>query len=328
MNHYWIELNKLLLIWLACFILTLAGSYIIIPYLRKLKFGQTVRLEGPEKHLSKAGTPTMGGMIFPFILIPVISLAGNLTPQIVAFMTVTVLSGFIGFIDDWIKVAKKRSMGFRAREKMACQILLATGFSLWLYFKGETLILVPFAGEINLGVWRILLDIVAFTATVNAVNFTDGLDGLASGTVSVSAVTFGVMAFMTGSTGLTLCAVVLMGICSGFLWVNVYPARLFMGDTGSLTLGGAIAAIAMMLRLEILILVVGGIFVAEMLSVVIQVISFKTTGKRVFKMSPIHHHFEKLGYHETTITLRFCLVSMLLAIGGFNLFLATGVIAK
>jgi phospho-N-acetylmuramoyl-pentapeptide-transferase len=270
----------------------------------------------------------MGGMIFPFILLLVISLAGNLTPEIWAFIIVTAISGFIGFIDDWIKVAKKRSMGFKAREKMACQILLAAGFSLWLYFKGETLILVPFAGEINLGVWRIVLDILAFTATVNAVNFTDGLDGLASGTVSVSALTFGIMAFMAGSVDLTVCSIALMGICMGFLWVNVYPARLFMGDTGSLTLGGAIAAIAMMLKLELLIIVVGGIFVAEMLSVIIQVISFKTTGKRVFKMSPIHHHFEKLGYHETTITLRFCLVSVLLAIGGFNLFLTTGVIAK
>jgi phospho-N-acetylmuramoyl-pentapeptide-transferase len=173
-----------------------------------------------------------------------------------------------------------------------------------------------------------VLDILAFTATVNAVNFTDGLDGLASGTVSVSALTFGIMAFMAGSVDLTVCSIALMGICMGFLWVNVYPARLFMGDTGSLTLGGAIAAIAMMLKLELLIIVVGGIFVAEMLSVIIQVISFKTTGKRVFKMSPIHHHFEKLGYHETTITLRFCLVSVLLAIGGFNLFLTTGVIAK
>jgi len=219
-------------------------------------------------------------------------------------------------------------MGFRAREKLLCQFILATGFAIWLYMRGETSVLIPFMGETDLGVLRIFLDILAFTATVNAINFTDGLDGLASGTVSVSLLAFGLMAFMLKIVDLSLCSVVITGICMGFLWLNVYPARLFMGDTGSLTLGGAVAALAILLKVELLIIVVGGIFVAEMLSVIIQVISFKTTGKRVFKMSPIHHHFEKLGYHETTITARFCLVSILLAIAGLNLFWTMKVIGN
>jgi len=321
-------INKILFIWPIAFLLTAIGDYILIPYLQKLKFGQYIRPEGPEMHLSKAGTPTMGGIIFPFILVIVVSLLVGVTPELVVFMIVSLISGFIGFIDDWLKVVKKRSMGFRAREKMACQLLLAAGLALWLYSKGETFILVPFIGEVNLGIWRIVLDILAFTATVNAVNFTDGLDGLASSTVSVSAITFSFMAFMMEYKGLALGGIVLTGICMGFLWLNVYPARLFMGDTGSLTLGGAIAVMAILLRLELLIIVVGGIFVLEMLSVIIQVISYKTTGKRVFKMSPIHHHFEKLGYHETTITVRFCLVSMLFAIGGLNLFWVMKAIGK
>jgi len=152
-------------------------------------------------------------------------------------------------------------------------------------------------------------------------NFADALDGLAGGTVSVSALTFGLMSYCLGHKELFDCAILLAGICGGFLWVNVYPARLFMGDSGSLMLGGAIASLAIILKLEIFIIIVGGIFVAEALSVIIQVTSYKTTGKRVFKMSPIHHHFEKCGYHETTITLRFCMVAILFAIVGLNLFL-------
>ena len=304
------------------------SGYILIPYLQKLKFGQNIRPEGPEAHLSKAGTPTMGGLIFPFVLIPVILLSVEVTPEVIAFIVVSVLSGIIGFVDDWIKVVKKRSLGFRAREKLLCQFILAIGFVVWLYMRGETSILIPFLGEVDLGIFRPILAVLAFTATINAVNFTDGLDGLASGTIAVAISAFGLMAFMMGYGELSFCAIVITGICMGFLWLNVYPARLFMGDTGSLTLGGAVTALAILLKLELLIIIVGGIFVAEMLSVIIQVISFKTTGKRVFKMSPIHHHFEKLGYHETTITARFCLVSILLAILGLNLFWTTKVIGN
>jgi len=275
------KINEGLIIWLISFLLTIFFSYQLIPYLKKLKFGQTVRLEGPEKHLSKAGTPTMGGVIFPLVLCTI--LLWNRSIEVIVVLLISIGCSVIGFIDDWIKVKKKNSLGFRAREKFLCQIILGVTLSLWLYYRGETSILIPFMGEVKLGFWRVILDILAFTNTINAVNFTDGLDGLASGNAIISASTFGIMAFLLGNTGLSLCAITVVGICSGFLWVNVYPARLFMGDVGSLTLGGALAGIAIILKLEVFILVVGAIFVAEILSVIIQVISFKTTGKRVLR---------------------------------------------
>ncbi len=289
---------------------------LIIPLLHKLKFGQSIRQEGPQSHQAKAGTPTMGGIIILVALI---------VPMLIFFadkaiiwlaLFVTVGHGLLGFLDDFIKVVLKRNLGLKARQKLLGQIIMAVGlaFIATTYFGLGTDIWLPFLGEsIDFGPFYFIVIFLVLIGTTNAVNLTDGLDGLAAGTTVVAAATYAIICYYFGKWELAAFSLALAGGCLGFLKYNAHPARVFMGDTGSLALGGALATVAVMTKTEFLLVIVGGVYVVETLSVMIQVISFKTTGKRVFKMSPIHHHFELSGWPEQKVVGVFWLAGLLLS---------------
>ena len=300
---------------MAFAIAILAGP-LVIPMLKRLKFGQSIREEGPERHYAKAGTPTMGGVLLLVALtIPCLLFAGN-NPEVLLALFVTLGHGLIGFLDDFIKVVLKRSLGLKARQKLLGQIIMALALSYIasIYFGRGTDIWIPVWGvTIDFGALYYLLIFVVLVGTTNAVNLTDGLDGLAAGTTTVAALAYAVVALSFGKPDLAVFCVALAGACLGFLRYNAHPAKVFMGDTGSLALGGALAAVAVMTKTEFLLVIVGGVFVIEALSVIIQVISFKSTGKRVFKMSPIHHHFELSGWSETKVVTVFWLAGAVFA---------------
>ncbi len=300
---------------MAFAIAILAGP-LVIPMLKRLKFGQSIREEGPERHYAKAGTPTMGGVLLLVALtIPCLIFAGN-NPEVLLALFVTLGHGLIGFLDDFIKVVLKRSLGLKARQKLLGQIIMALALSYIasIYFGRGTDIWIPVWGvTIDFGALYYLLIFVVLVGTTNAVNLTDGLDGLAAGTTTVAALAYAVVALSFGKPDLAVFCVALAGACLGFLRYNAHPAKVFMGDTGSLALGGALAAVAVMTKTEFLLVIVGGVFVIEALSVIIQVISFKSTGKRVFKMSPIHHHFELSGWSETKVVTVFWLAGAVFA---------------
>ncbi len=290
---------------------------LLIPLLRRLKVGQWVRDDGPQRHLTKTGTPTMGGMMF---LTGILVAAGLWIPanrELFVLLAVTLGYGLIGFIDDYIKVVMRRPLGLRAREKLAGQIFLGLILgivSVWGLDRG-TEVLIPFSGiSFDLGYGYVLFALLVAVASANAVNLTDGLDGLAAGTVLIAAGAFAVISLFLNQTGLALYSLAIVGGCLGFLYYNRYPARVFMGDTGSLALGGALAALAVLTRAELLLFVVGGVFVLEVLSVIIQVVSFQTTGRRVFLMAPLHHHFELAGWSEVKVVRVFWLVAFMLAL--------------
>lgn len=300
---------------LAFAIAIMAGP-LVIPMLKRLKFGQSIREEGPERHYAKAGTPTMGGVLLLMALtIPSLIFAGN-NPEVQLALFVTLGHGLIGFLDDFIKVVLKRSLGLKARQKLLGQIIMALALSYIasIYFGRGTDIWIPVWGvTIDFGALYYLLIFIVLVGTTNAVNLTDGLDGLAAGTTTVAALAYAVVSLSFGKPDLAIFCVALAGACLGFLRYNAYPAKVFMGDTGSLALGGALAAVAVMTKTEFLLVIVGGVFVIEALSVIIQVISFKSTGKRVFKMSPIHHHFELSGWSETKVVTVFWLAGAVFA---------------
>ncbi|MDD3832587.1 MAG: phospho-N-acetylmuramoyl-pentapeptide-transferase [Oscillospiraceae bacterium] len=311
----------------AAFILAALGGRWVIPALRRLKFGQTIRDIGPVWHKKKQGIPTMGGVLF--IGGTVIVFAGaiaicELVLNIKVFgatqLTLTRLFGGIimalccgalGFADDYIKVVKKRNLGLTARQKLFGQMLVALGYSLSLYMAGGTSLYVPFMGEINFGIWFIPFCIFVVLCMTNAVNLTDGVDGLC-GTVSFTATLFFIVAAGLGHFfGMGLLAASFAGSLAGFLVWNINPARVFMGDTGSLFIGGILTAFAFGINQPFLLVPVGIIYIAEMLSVVLQVLYFKAThGKRLFKMSPLHHHFEMSGMSENRIVVNFTLVTL------------------
>lgn len=299
------------------FVIALILGPLTIPVLRKLKFGQSIREEGPARHYAKAGTPTMGGVIILVaMVIPTLIYAGN-SSEVWLALFVTIGHGLIGFIDDYIKVVLKRNLGLKARQKLLGQVImaLALAFIATKYFGLHTDIWIPGLGaNIDLGPLYYILIFLVLVGTTNAVNLTDGLDGLAAGTTTCAAVAYAVIALSFNKPDLAIFCVALAGATLGFLRYNAYPAKVFMGDTGSLALGGALAAVAVMTKTELLLVVVGGVFVLEALSVIIQVISFKSTGKRVFRMSPIHHHFELGGWSETKVVTVFWLVGALFAI--------------
>ncbi|WP_371371342.1 phospho-N-acetylmuramoyl-pentapeptide-transferase [Sporomusa aerivorans] len=299
------------------FAIAIIAGPLIIPMLRRLKFGQSIREEGPERHYAKAGTPTMGGIIIILALIvPSLMFAGA-NPEVLLALFVTLGHGLIGFLDDFIKVVLKRSLGLKARQKLLGQIIMALALSYiaGIYFgRGTDLWLPVFGFNIDLGALYYLLIFLVLVGTTNAVNLTDGLDGLAAGTTTVAALAYAVISLYFGKPHLAIFCVALAGACLGFLRYNAYPAKIFMGDTGSLALGGALAAVAVMTKTEFLLIIVGGVFVIEALSVIIQVISFKSTGRRVFKMSPIHHHFELSGWTETKVVTVFWLTGLLFAV--------------
>lgn len=297
-------------------IIALALGPLLIPVLRRLKFGQSIREEGPKSHMAKAGTPTMGGiLILAGLVVPSVIFAGK-SAEVWLALFVTVGHGLIGFLDDYIKVVLKRNLGLRAREKLLGQIVMSVvlAYIATAYFGRGTDIWIPFFEvTLDFGLLYYVGIVLFIIFTSNAVNLTDGLDGLAAGTMVIAAFCYAVIALYLGHEPLAVFCVALAGGALGFLRYNAHPARVFMGDTGSLAMGGALASVAVLTKTEILMVIIGGVFMIEGLSVVIQVASFKTTGKRVFKMSPIHHHFELSGWSETKVVKVFWLVGTLFA---------------
>jgi phospho-N-acetylmuramoyl-pentapeptide-transferase len=298
-----------------------------IDYLRLKEFGQQIREEGPAGHHGKAGTPTIGGLaIFLSILVPFLILSEYRAASLAVLGTALAMAA-LGFADDIIKLRKRRSLGVSGKTKLFVQAL--TAIALWLVVTeyveiNDTLRLRVIDASVELGyVYPVLIFLVLAGAT-NGVNLTDGLDGLAAGCAAIVFLTFTVMTFITpGQQDLALLSACLVGGCVGFLWFNSFPASVFMGDTGSLGLGGAIAALAVMTKTEVLLILIGGIFVIEALSVAIQVIAFQRFRRRVFLMAPIHHHFELAGWSETKIILRFWIVAAICAAIGFTLYQAS-----
>lgn len=292
---------------------------ILIPLLKRLKFGQEVRDDGPKTHLKKEGTPTMGGVVILIAIAVTCLFYMKDYPEILPILFVTIGFGLIGFLDDFIKIVMKRSLGLRAWQKMLLQIVVAGVFAYYVvnYTDLNNEIIIPFTGKIvTLSNWAyVLLLMFVVVGTVNGSNFTDGLDGLASSVTALIATFFTVVAIGTGS-GVVPVTCAAVGALLGFLVFNVYPAKVFMGDTGSLALGGFVAATAYMLKMPLFIVIVAFIYLAEVLSVIIQVVSFKTTGKRVFKMAPIHHHFELCGWPESKVVAIFDIVTALLCVLG------------
>ena len=292
---------------------------IMIPFLKKLKFGQFVRDDGPESHLKKSGTPTMGGLIILCSIVITSLLYMKTNPQILPVLFVTLGFGLVGFLDDYIKVVMKRSMGLHAWQKMIGQFIIVALFAYYLanYTDRGTSVLIPFTGgmEWNMGFWFYPFLFVVLLGTVNGTNFTDGLDGLLSSITVLTATFFTVVAIGTAS-GLEPITCAAVGSLLGFLVYNVYPAKVFMGDTGSLALGGLIGATAVLLKMPIYIVIVGCVYLVEVLSVIIQVTYFKKTGKRVFKMAPIHHHFELSGWPETKVVAIFSIITAILCLIG------------
>lgn len=309
---------KIFLPVLISFAISAVMGPVIIPVLRKLKMGQTEREEGVKEHLKKAGTPTMGGVIIllSIVITSILYLRSN--PQIIPVLFVTLGFGLIGFLDDYLKVVMKRSDGLFPKQKMALQIIVTAIFAFYLMKVANIplTMLIPFSGGkyLDLGWFAIPLLFIAVIGTVNGVNFTDGLDGLASSVTVLVATFFTVVAIGTKS-GIEPVTCAVVGALLGFLLFNVYPASVFMGDTGSLALGGFVASAAYMLQMPLFILIVGLIYLVEVLSVMIQVTYFKKTGgKRFFKMAPIHHHFELCGWSETRIVAVFSIVTTILCL--------------
>lgn len=303
------------------FLISVVFCPILIPFLRKLKFGQTEREEGPQSHLKKNGTPTMGGLvILASILLTSLIYIGKFT-EILPVLFMTLGFGLIGFLDDYIKVVKKRSLGLTPLQKMALQFIV-TGVFIYYYFKIaglDTSIKIPFVSGDGfvMPTWLFIIFVfIVVLGTVNGVNFTDGLDGLASG-VTVIVATFFTIAALSLNPSMTPITGAVVGSLLGFLLFNTYPARVFMGDTGSLALGGFMSSIALMLHMPLFIVIIGLIYLVEVLSVILQVGYFKLThGKRIFKMAPIHHHFELCGYSETQVVAAFSIVTALLCLVG------------
>jgi phospho-N-acetylmuramoyl-pentapeptide-transferase len=312
------------------FFVTLILGPLIIPFLKRLKVGQTVREEGPKSHLQKTGTPTIGGIIIIVSILVTSFTSGLINRDLLVALGATVAFGLIGFIDDFIKVVLKRSLGLRAYQKMGLQIVVAVFLAIYqsnISVMG-TKVIIPFIkGSFTLGsitipqyldLGALYIPFVAFVVvgTVNSVNLTDGLDGLASGVTLIIAAFFSILAMSWGYTSLAIFSASVTGACLGFLKFNSHPAQVFMGDTGSLALGGAISAVAILMNVALIIPVVGGIYFAESLSVILQVISYKLTGKRIFKMSPLHHHYELSGWAETKVVVVFWIITVILCLVG------------
>ena len=297
------------------FLIVIILGPIFIPMLARFKFGQTVRDEGPQSHLAKNGTPTMGGvMMIVAILITGLTRA-TISKGLIVGLICIVGFGFVGFLDDFIKIKMKRSLGLKAYQKIILQFALALYIAYYQYSASPsaTQLVIPFTNHIiNLGIWYIPFMMIFIIGTVNAVNLTDGLDGLASGVTLIVSCFFVLFAVSISNSDVAILAAATAGACLGFLGFNSYPAKVFMGDTGSMALGGAVVAFAILTNSVLLIPLVGGIYFAEAISVILQVASFKLTGKRIFKMAPIHHHFEQCGWPETRVVFVFWIVTVVL----------------
>ncbi|HUX47023.1 MAG TPA: phospho-N-acetylmuramoyl-pentapeptide-transferase [Desulfosporosinus sp.] len=320
-------------------IITLVLGPFLIPVLRTLKVGQTVRDDGPKRHLKKAGTPTMGGMIFlvGIIVSALVTAEQPTSLEMVTMVGITLGYGLIGFIDDFIKVVMHRSLGLRAYQKLIGQFGLAF-ILMWVsvHWLGRgTDVAIPFSSiHLELGWFYYILISLVIVVMTNAVNLTDGLDGLAAGSTVFAGVGYLVIALLAASQGvgvavlahetdMAVFAAALVGGTLGFLRFNTYPARVIMGDTGSLALGGALVSLAVLTKSELVLIIIGGLFAVEAISVIIQVISFQTTGKRVFRMSPIHHHFELGGWGEWKVVIVFWAGALICAIVGIMAYVPT-----
>lgn len=299
------------------FLMVIIMGPLMIPVLHKLKFGQTVRNDGPKTHLIKNGTPTMGGIMMILAIMLTVLIRSRLNSDVLVALLCVFGFGFIGFVDDFIIIKKKRSLGLNAKQKMVLQILLAGFIAYYRYNSSVSAsqFIIPFTDYVlSIGFMYIPVMIVVIVGTVNAVNLTDGLDGLASGITAIVSVFFIIFAREgINNPDVVQLAAATLGACIGFLGFNSYPAKIFMGDTGSMALGGAVAAFAIFTNSALIIPIVGGIYFAEALSVMIQVTYFKRTGKRVFKMAPLHHHYEQLGWPETRVVFVFWITSIFLA---------------
>ncbi|ENZ01948.1 phospho-N-acetylmuramoyl-pentapeptide-transferase [Clostridium thermobutyricum] len=292
---------------------------IFIPLLHKFKFGQNIREDGPQSHLKKAGTPTMGGIIFIIaIIVVMISMRYSISSEGMVILYSMIAFGFIGLLDDMLKIIHKNNLGLRAWQKMVLLLLFSVAMAYYAYANIGSTISVPFTDiHLSLGIIYIPLVIIYYAATTNAVNLTDGLDGLATSVTIIVLIFFTIVSVKEGKEDIAVFCIGLIGALLGFLKYNRFKAKIFMGDTGSLALGGAIGSIALLLKMPIIVVIVGGIYVFEAASVIIQVISFKTRGKRVFKMAPVHHHFEQLGWSEVKVVRVFSLITIALCIIGY-----------
>lgn len=319
-------------------VITIALMPVWIRFLKSSQIGQQVRADGPQSHLVKQGTPTMGGVIMLVAVIICTLLVCAPTPSTYLLLGATVLTGVLGFIDDASKVAHERSLGLTPKAKLVGQFAIATVFALAAVnvLGVAPTVEIPFVHTFNLGVlqttlpigeeglvipWLYLLFVdILMVGMCNAVNLTDGLDGLASGTVMIVMIVMAAIAYHANVLEAAIFSAALAGACIGFLWYNSYPADIFMGDTGSLALGMALGCLAVVTKTEFVVIIIGGLFVAEALSVMIQVFYYKRTKKRIFLMAPLHHHYEKKGWSETKVVIRFWIVSGVLAACGFVLY--------
>lgn len=305
---------------IIAFVISILAGPVVIPFLKKLHVGQTEREEGPKSHLKKSGTPTMGGILIVGSIVLTSLPYIRSYPKIIPILFLTLGFGLIGFLDDYIKVVLKRSLGLTPAQKMTGQFIVTAIFAYYLmhYTDVSLAMKIPFMPEktIDFGLVNIPILFFVVIGTVNGTNFTDGLDGLASSVTIMVATFFTVVAIGTGS-GIEPVTCAAVGSLLGFLLFNVYPARVFMGDTGSLALGGFVASCAYMMQMPLFIVIVGFIYLAEVLSVIIQVSYFRITGgKRIFKMAPIHHHFELCGWSETRVVAVFAVVTAILCLIG------------
>ena len=303
---------------IALTIVLLLGP-IFIPLLHKLKFGQSIRTEGPKSHQVKSGTPTMGGIFMIIAIVAATLLCAEINTEILLALFILLGHFVLGFLDDYIKVVKKRNLGLKARQKLLGQILISI---VTIYFATtqlgiETTLWVPVIREnFDLGIFYYVLVLLVIVGASNAVNLTDGLDGLASGCMAIASSCYAVICLIEGHFELMIFCAAIVGACIGFLRFNFHPAKIFMGDTGSLALGGAFAAMGILTHTELLLPVVGLVFVCEALSVILQVISFQSTGKRIFRMAPLHHHFELGGWKELKVVFVFWTAGLIFGVVG------------
>ena len=300
---------------LFAFVLSLIVCPFYIYFSRRLNFRQQVRQDGPFSHLKKRGTPTMGGIVFLFaFLVPLLLMVGK-TPYLIMAVLITLCCAFLGFIDDYHKVLHGSSLGLKARAKLGGQLTISLIFcAVLLYYGHSTVVNIPFtAGEVDLGLFYPVLMFFIIIGTTNAVNLTDGLDGLAGGTSVIALIVITVIAVLRGMPDMAAFCGVLAGAVAGFLIFNFHPAKVFMGDVGSLALGAALGAAAIVVKAEFYLIIAGGVFVLETLSVILQVTLFKLTGKRILLMSPLHHHFELKGWSEWQVAAGFWAFGIVLA---------------
>ncbi|SDW87008.1 phospho-N-acetylmuramoyl-pentapeptide-transferase [Paenibacillus sp. CF384] len=305
----------------ASFMLALLFGPLFIPLLKRLKFGQQIRTDGPQSHLKKSGTPTMGGIIIMLAVLLAFLKFSDKTSSFWVLLVASLGFGLVGFLDDYIKIVFKRSLGLTAMQKLVGQLIFSVIICVLLYqMHHSTVIGIPgTSAELDFGWFYYPFVVIMLFATTNAVNFTDGVDGLLAGTGAVAFTAFAILALHASEHESAIFSATMIGAMLGFLVFNAHPAKVFMGDTGSLGIGGGMAAVAILTKTEILLVIIGGVFVLEMLSVILQVGSFKLRGKRIFKMSPIHHHFELSGWSEWKVVTSFWFVGIVFAAIGLLL---------